>query len=56
MLLRWAGDDPEREGLRGTPGRVARAFEEYFTGYETIRSICCSAPSRRPTAMTRWWC
>ncbi len=34
-LLRWAGDDPAREGLRGTPGRVARAFEEYFTGYGT---------------------
>ncbi len=32
-LLRWAGDDPEREGLRDTPGRVARAFREYFRGY-----------------------
>ncbi len=34
-LIRWAGDDPGREGLRGTPQRVARAFEEYFGGYET---------------------
>jgi GTP cyclohydrolase I len=34
VLLRWAGDDPAREGLRGTPSRVARAFEEYFTGYQ----------------------
>ncbi len=33
-LIRWAGDDPEREGLRGTPGRVARAYEEFFSGYE----------------------
>jgi GTP cyclohydrolase I len=33
VLLRWTGDDPTREGLRGTPARVARAFEEYFTGY-----------------------
>ena len=33
-LLRWAGDDPNREGLRGTPGRVARAFEEWFSGYD----------------------
>lgn len=33
-LLRWAGDDPEREGLRDTPARVARAYEEYFAGYE----------------------
>jgi GTP cyclohydrolase I len=34
-LLRWAGDDPAREGLRGTPGRVVRAFEEFFSGYGT---------------------
>ncbi|NYZ12629.1 GTP cyclohydrolase I FolE [Azospirillum sp. RWY-5-1] len=33
-LLRWAGDDPSREGLLGTPGRVARAFEEWFGGYD----------------------
>ena len=32
-LIRWAGDDPEREGLQDTPGRVARAFREYFRGY-----------------------
>lgn len=32
-LIRWAGDDPEREGLLDTPGRVARAFREYFRGY-----------------------
>jgi GTP cyclohydrolase I len=34
VLLRWAGDDPEREGLIDTPGRVARAYREYFKGYE----------------------
>jgi GTP cyclohydrolase I len=33
-LLRWAGDNPKREGLIGTPGRVARAFEEWFAGYD----------------------
>ncbi len=33
-LLRWAGDDPEREGLLDTPARVARAFEEWFAGYQ----------------------
>ncbi len=33
VLLRWAGDDPEREGLLDTPKRVARAYEEYFVGY-----------------------
>ncbi len=32
-LLRWAGDDPMREGLRDTPARVARAFEDWFSGY-----------------------
>lgn len=32
-LLRWAGDDPTREGLRDTPARVARAYEEWFSGY-----------------------
>ncbi|HME26799.1 MAG TPA: GTP cyclohydrolase I FolE [Acetobacteraceae bacterium] len=32
-LLRWAGDDPTREGLVDTPGRVARAYEEFFAGY-----------------------
>lgn len=32
-MIRWAGDDPTRDGLRDTPGRVASAFEEYFTGY-----------------------
>ncbi|HZL58973.1 MAG TPA: GTP cyclohydrolase I FolE [Stellaceae bacterium] len=33
VLLRWAGDDPAREGLRNTPARVVRAYEEYFAGY-----------------------
>jgi GTP cyclohydrolase IA len=33
-LIEWAGDDPAREGLKGTPARVTRAFEEYFSGYD----------------------
>jgi GTP cyclohydrolase I len=33
-LIRWAGDDPTREGLLDTPGRVARAYREYFKGYQ----------------------
>ena len=33
-LLRWAGDDPTREGLRDTPARVVRAYEEFFQGYD----------------------
>jgi GTP cyclohydrolase I len=32
-LLRWAGDNPDRDGLADTPARVARAFEEHFKGY-----------------------
>jgi GTP cyclohydrolase I len=34
VLLRWAGEDPTREGLLDTPARVARAYEEYFGGYD----------------------
>jgi GTP cyclohydrolase I len=33
-LIRWAGDDPDREGLLGTPDRVARSYAEFFAGYE----------------------
>lgn len=33
-LIRWAGDDPSREGLIDTPARVVRAYEEFFAGYE----------------------
>ena len=32
-LIRWAGDDPDREGLVGTPARVVSAYEEWFAGY-----------------------
>ena len=34
VLLKWAGDDPEREGLVETPGRVVKAFTEWFAGYD----------------------
>ena len=34
-LIEWAGDDPDREGLLDTPGRVVRAYEELFSGYES---------------------
>ncbi|WP_428377526.1 GTP cyclohydrolase I FolE [Lichenicoccus sp.] len=34
-LLRWAGEDPGREGLRDTPRRVARSYNEFFQGYDT---------------------
>ena len=32
-LLRWAGDNPDREGLRDTPARVVRAYNDWFSGY-----------------------
>jgi GTP cyclohydrolase I len=32
-LIRWAGDNPNRPGMVGTPARVARAYEEWFSGY-----------------------
>ena len=32
-LIRWAGDNPKRQGMRGTPSRVVRAYEEWFSGY-----------------------
>jgi GTP cyclohydrolase I len=34
-LLRWAGDDPGREGLRDTPSRVVSAYREWFSGYDS---------------------
>ncbi len=34
-LIRWAGDNPEREGLVGTPDRVVRSYEEFFAGYHS---------------------
>ena len=50
-LLRWAGDDPEREGLRDTPSRVVRSYEEFFAGYGTaatrpFNSMICWSVAR----------
>src|SRR6195256_6927282 len=33
VLIEWAGDDPDREGLLDTPARVARSYRELFAGY-----------------------
>ncbi len=33
-LLRWAGDDPQREGLLETPKRVVNAYQDWFSGYQ----------------------
>ena len=34
-LLRWAGEDPRREGLRETPKRVVNAYRDWFSGYSS---------------------
>ena len=36
VLLRWAGDDPSREGLADTPARVAKSYRELFSGYDLV--------------------
>ena len=41
-LIRWAGDDPVREGLKATPDRVVRAYEEWFRGYREDPSAILS--------------
>jgi GTP cyclohydrolase I len=33
-VFRWIGEDPDRDGLRETPGRLVRAYQEYFSGYQ----------------------
>ncbi len=33
-IIRWTGDDPDRDGLHETPARVTRSFEEFFAGYD----------------------
>ena len=38
-LIRWTGEDPEREGLVDTPKRVARAWKEYCRGYDEDPSL-----------------
>ena len=60
-LLRWAGEDPSREGLADTPKRVALAYEDWFGGYKkdpvkptagtrTPGDINAATPSGPPTA------
>src|SRR5262249_924279 len=69
-LIRWAGDEPDREGLVGTPARVARAYEEWFSGYfedpreylkrtfEEVAGydeiVCCATSGSNPIASTTW--
>ena len=58
-LLAWAGDDPRREGLIDTPKRVAKAYQEFFAGYEMdpvkelSRTFDSSCEVRRDSGLRR---
>ena len=52
-LIRWAGDDPDREGLRDTPRRVARAWREYARGYAEDPAVHLAGRSRKSAATMR---
>jgi GTP cyclohydrolase I len=52
-LIRWAGDDPDREGLLDTPARVARAWKEYAKGYAEDPAHHLSRTFDEVAAMTR---
>ncbi len=52
-IIRWAGDNPDRDGLIETPSRMARAYEEYFKGYAEDPRQSCRRPSRRSKATMR---
>lgn len=69
-LLRWAGDDPNREGLTDTPKRVTEAYGEWFRGYSedpvdmlqrtlarsraTMKWLSCAISATNPIASITW--
>ena len=53
-IIRWSGDDPTRDGLKETPARLARAYEEYFRGYDEDPEAILKKTSTSPSlAQTR---
>ena len=52
-IIRWAGDDPRRDGLAETPSRVARAFEEFSPVMRRTPRKSCRRLLRRSRVMTR---
>ena len=52
-LIRWAGENPAREGLVGTPDRVVRAYEEWFSGYgeDPEELLIRTHPAPQPSAI-----
>jgi GTP cyclohydrolase I len=54
-LIRWAGDDPDREGLRNTPTRVTRAYEEWFEGYNSDPDEFLKRTFKETDGWRGWW-
>jgi len=54
LLLRWAGDDPAREGLVDTPARVVRSYENFSPAIMTTPKKCLPAPLKRLRDMMIW--
>ena len=52
-LIKWAGDDPDREGLLDTPNRVIRSYEEFFAGYSSDPSEILSRSLRKCDGFAR---
>jgi len=53
-IIRWTGEDPDRDGLIVTPARVTRSFEEFFSGYgHDPAEILEKRPSRRSKGMMK---
>ena len=52
-IIRWAGDDPDRDGLAKTPARLARATRSISPATRSTPRICSRRPSRKRTAMTK---
>ena len=53
-LLRWAGDNPSREGLLETPSRVVKAYSQWFRGYREDPQLCFSVLLKKLKAIMRW--
>ena len=52
-IIRWAGDDPDRDGLIETPARMARAYDEFFVGYSQEPVEILQKTSRKLRGMTK---
>ena len=53
-LIEWAGDDPEREGLLDTPARVAKAYKDWFSGYNEEPDEFMLRTFKKSRIMMKW--